>query len=76
MRETLSTCVRAVAKTTPKVSDWAPVGLMASAARKSIWLPTQLFTCGWYTSTAALGTLTSRGQGSAGSLDGAAAGAC
>ncbi len=67
VRMTLSTCVRAVAKTTPNVSSLVPVGLMASAHRKSIWLSTHLLTCGWYTSTAAFERLISRGQGSAGS---------
>ena len=35
VRAILSTCVRALAKTTPKVSSFAPSGLRASAARKS-----------------------------------------
>ncbi len=47
VRMTLSTCVRAVAKTTPKVSSLAPAGLIASAVRNSIWLSTHLLTCGW-----------------------------
>ena len=47
VRATLSTWVRAVAKITPNVSSFAPVTLMASAARKSIWLPSHLLTCGW-----------------------------
>ena len=47
VRSTLSTCVRAVAKITPKVSSFAPFGLIASAARKSSWLSVQLLTCGW-----------------------------
>ena len=47
MRATLSTCVRAVTNATPKVSAVAPVGLIASATRKSSWLAVQLLTCGW-----------------------------
>ena len=35
VRSTLSTWVRVVAKITPKVSAFAPLGLIASAARKS-----------------------------------------
>ena len=46
MRETRSTRVRAVAVTTPNVSPLAPVGLIATALLKSIWLPTQPVTWG------------------------------
>jgi hypothetical protein len=78
VRATLSTCVRAVANITPKLSSFAPFGWIASAERNSMRLPTQLLTCGWYIITVAFVRLTWRGHGSAGSCDalaGAAAGA-
>ncbi len=47
VRATLSTCVRAVANTTPNAWSPEPSFLNAIAARKSSWLPVQLLTCGW-----------------------------
>ena len=61
-----STCVRAVANITPKVSCWPPLGMKPSAERNVIWLPCHWLTCGWYISTVPLARFTWRGQGSAG----------
>src|SRR4029077_4448180 len=46
VRNTLSTCVRVLAKITPKLAAFVPLGLIASAARKSRWLSVQELTCG------------------------------
>ncbi len=46
IRETRSTCVRAVAQTTPKVSCLPPVGLTATAARSARVFPCHELTCG------------------------------
>jgi hypothetical protein len=46
VRDEASTWVRAVPKTTPKVSSFAPLALTETAARKLSVFPDQLFTWG------------------------------
>ena len=46
IRDTRSTCVRAVAQTTPKTSCLPPVGRTATAARSARVLPSHELTCG------------------------------
>jgi hypothetical protein len=38
-----------------------PLGMIASVARKSIFLPSNLLTCGWYISTVPVERFTWRG---------------
>jgi hypothetical protein len=47
VRATRSTSVRALAKTAPKLGAGAPAGLIDTAARNWIWLPSQDSTWGW-----------------------------
>ena len=68
-----STSVIALAQTTPYALSVAPAGVAATAARNLSWFPCQLSTCGWYTSSVALGAWNVRGHGSrlgAGGADG------